>query len=174
LKTGLGSLPTVLLAEAVLALLSLRAVVEDFCPSEVTLEVAVEVGLAVDDAREDRGAAPGLGRTVLVLVVAEGRTVAELAEEARASGSGPEVEVIVVGFVDPDTLILLVLGTVVIGLVAGLADVAVVVVLLESFDAAARAGGTGGLVVTLLLGGTGVLLGLDPASSVLSLTPRNS
>jgi hypothetical protein len=161
----------VLLAEAVLALLCLRAVVEDFCPSEVTLEVDVEVGLAVDEAREDRGAAPGLGRTVLVL--AEGRTVAELAEEARASDLGAEVEVIVVGFVDPDTLILLVLGTVVVGLAAGLAVVAVVVVLLESLEAAVRAGGTGGLVVTLLLGGTGALLGLDPASSVLSLTPRN-
>jgi hypothetical protein len=141
---------TVLLLDMVLALLSLRATVEvDFWLSEVTREVGTDPDLEVELAREALGATLVLGFTVLVL--AEGRTVAELAEEERARG-----------LVVAETLGRPAFGT--LAATVGLAGLMVVdVVLDESLDAAGRAGGTGGLVLVLGgLVGTGADLGLDP------------
>lgn len=165
LTTGLAA--TLLLLEMVLALLSLRAMVEvDFWLSEVTREVDTDPGLEGAPLTEVLGATLILGRAVLVL--AEGRTVAELTEDARARGLVPDVEVpsglvaVVAGLAAAETLGRPALAT--LAVTAGFVGLIVVdVVLDDSLEAAGRAGGTGGLVLVLGgLVGTGADLGLDP------------
>jgi hypothetical protein len=96
---------------------------------------------------------PMLDRGLTVLAVVEGRIVAELTEEARASGFVPPAVSVDLVMELAGGFVVLVLGLVALGrgattglvvLVAG-----VVVVLEESLDATGRAGGTGGLVLVL-------------------------
>jgi hypothetical protein len=151
------------LLEVILALLSLLGLVAvDFWLSDVTLEAGTEAGLAV--LMEAREAMVDRGLTVLVLV--EGRIVAELTEEASARGFAPPVsanlEVELASGLVAATLGLPDLGR---GAVMGLAvlGAGVEATLEDSLDGTARAGGTGGLV--LILGArviTGVDLGLEP------------
>ena len=135
----------VLRTEAVLALLSLlRLVMADRWLSEVTLEVGTEAGLAA--ATVAREPILDCGLTVVV----DGRMVAELTEEARASGFVP-LAVSVDLVVEPArdlAVVVLGLGALEGGAAAGLVVLAagVVVVLEASLDATGRAGGTGGLV----------------------------
>ena len=131
----------VLRTEAVLALLSLlRLVMADRWLSEVTLEVGTEAGLVAATAARE----PILDRGLTVVAVVGGRMVAELTEEARASGFVPLA--VWVGLV-----VVLGLGALGIGAAAGLVVLAAgfAVVLEASLAATGRAGGTGGLVEVL-------------------------
>ena len=151
--------------EAVLALLSLLGLVmADLWLSEVTLEVGIEAGLIA--ATVARG--PLLDRGLTVLAVVDERMVAELTEEASASGFVPPgISVALVvdterGFV----VVVLGLGALGRGAAAGLVVLVagVVVVLGASLDPTGRAGGTGGLVEVLnvlVAGGAPVVAGAD-------------
>ena len=133
-------LARVLRTEAVLALLSLRAsMVVDFWLSEATLEVGTEAGLVA--ATVARG--PILDRGLTVLAVVDGRMVAELTEEARASGFVPPA--VSIGLVvEPArgfVVVVLGLGALGIGAVTGLVVLAAgfAVVLEASLAATGRA-----------------------------------
>jgi hypothetical protein len=111
--------------------------------------VGTEAGLVA--ATVARG--PMLDRGLTVLAVVEGRVVAELTDEARASGFVPPVVSVDLVIELASGLVAVVLGLAAPGrgavtglevLVAG-----VVVVLEESLDATGRAGGTGGWVLVL-------------------------
>jgi len=126
---------------------------------------------------------PILDRGLTVLAVVDGRMVAELTEEARASGLGPPVvsvdlEVELARGLAAKVLGLGALGR---GAVTGLVVLVagVVVVLEESLDGAGRAGGTGGLILVLNVllvvedpTAAGADLGLEPEYQLCIFIPK--
>jgi hypothetical protein len=141
--------------------------------------VGTEAGLVAGTVA--RG--PMLDRGLTVLAVVDGRIVAELTEEARASGFVPPVVSVDLVIELARDLAAKVLGLAALGrgavtglvvLVAG-----VVVVLEESLDVTGRAGGTGGLVdvLNVLLTAeaptaAGADLGLEPEYQLCIYVPK--
>jgi hypothetical protein len=132
--------------------------------------VGTEAGLVAGTVA--RG--PMLDRGLTSLAVVEGRIVAELTDEARASGFVPPVVSVdlVVELVSGLVVVVLGLAALARGAVTGLvvlAAVEIAVVLEDSLDAAGRAGGTGGLV--LVLNGLAVVEIPTAAGADLGLEP---
>jgi hypothetical protein len=143
--------------------------------------VGTEAGLVAGTVA--RG--PMLDRGFTVLAVVDGRIVAELTEEARASGFVPPAVSVDLVIELASGLVVVVLGLAALGrgavtglevLVAG-----VVVVLEESLDATGRAGGTGGLVPVLTVlpvveapTAAGADLGLEPKYQLYIYTAKKA
>ena len=126
---------------------------------------------------------PILDRGLTVLAVVDGRMVAEMTEEARASGFVPPAvsDALVVELARAFAATVLGLGALGRGAVTGLAVLVagVVVVLEESLDAAGRAGGTWGLVLVLNVlpvveapTAAGADLGLEPELQLCIFIPK--
>jgi len=141
--------------------------------------VGTEAGLVAGTVA--RG--PILDRGLTVLAVVDGRMVAEMTEEARASGFVPPAvsDALVVELARAFAATVLGLGALGRGAVTGLAVLVagVVVVLEESLDATGRAGGTGGLVLVLKVlepvaapGAAGADLGLEPICQLYVSPPQ--
>jgi hypothetical protein len=141
--------------------------------------VGTEAGLVAGTVA--RG--PMLDRGLTVLVVVDGRMVAELTEEARASGFVPPAisACLVVELARDLAAKVLGLGALGRGAVTGLVVLVagVVVALEESFDATGRAGGTGGLVLVLNVlpvveapTAAGADLGLEPELQLCIFIPK--